>query len=741
VSGSRTCSRFQSLTLGIGLSLGLGLLVQGLPQAVVSAAKEPAARSNPSHTNRGEKTSEKRRELVRELSRQIRAGDLVGARETAIRYLSHFPGDGTMTYNLACLESRLANSDAAWLALQEAFALGFTDLRLMATDPDLEALRQDEHFAAWLQDCRKSLSRRARAHAMTLREGYWSENIELVPNDGSPGDNLWPQVSIKMRYSEGGLGISAQVQASQFNTHPQPWRHGDGFLVNIVIPPENESFESQRFFSFGFGLVDNQPVGVFIGRHGERLDQRVVQLDPKIRFLGDDTASYSLQIPWQSVAPYAPPLDSLLGVNVCYLSVGRDRMHRSVSLVPDPHPQADHTNWRRFAPVNFRESDRSSPVLRGRVTNSVVGSEPISLELLAWVPTTGQGKLSIQIQDIAGRSVVESGPANVTVPLTAGLNRWERFADLAALPSGPFLVKVQLALSEDQSLWWQTSLLRLRDNWYEIFMERLAALRPEEQPSVQFRLKAVSDALTHHHPRDDPSAIGTTLTEAGLLVQRAEKSSTILPASGPALVALPGRRDQWVLCSLFLPVGFQPDATLQLLVLLADPSGSEANWARHIGDTLPEKTDLVVLVPHLNSTDTTQPDDILLDIAATIAWGQSRFRAGPALLVAMDSAAEDAMHFSLRYPELCQEILLMVTATFEPWPGRDQIGLQKLLAAQQNQISYTIADLPGSTGGTGQAQALSAALRESGFQVRDLTTADETETTTSVGEHILHWLP
>jgi hypothetical protein len=379
--------------------------------------------------------------------------------------------------------------------------------------------------------------------------------------------------------------------------------------------------------------------------------------------------------------------------------------------------------------------------LRGRISDNVVGNDPIALELLAWVPAADQGNLSIQFLDIAGRSVVKSGPVNTSLPLTAGANRWERFADLAALPSGPFLVKVQLAFSEDRSLGWQTPLLRLRENWHEVFEQRLAAVRPEEQPSVRYRLQAVKEALARRHPRDDPSAISTTLIEAGLMVQQAEEHSTILPANGPALVAFPGRRERLVLCSLFLPEGFQPDGTQPLLLLLADSDGSEANWAQRIGDSLPVGTDLVVLVPHLDHTQPTQPDDILLDLVATLAWGQSRFRAGPALLVGIGSSAADAVHFSLRYPKFCQQVLLTVSTDFEPWPGRDHTGLQKLLAAQRNQIPYTITALPGTISGTGQALALATAMHEAGFQVHDLTRADQTGTANSIAEQILSWLP
>ncbi len=53
-------------------------------------------------------------------------------------------------YNLACARARLGREDAAVAALERALDLGFDRDELLATDPDLDPLRDREDFKALL---------------------------------------------------------------------------------------------------------------------------------------------------------------------------------------------------------------------------------------------------------------------------------------------------------------------------------------------------------------------------------------------------------------------------------------------------------------------------------------------------------------------------------------------------------------------------------------------------------------
>jgi hypothetical protein len=282
--------------------------------------------------------------------------------------------------------------------------------------------------------------------------------------------------------------------------------------------------------------------------------------------------------------------------------------------------------------------------------------------------------------------------------------------------------------------------LHLESDWRQSFTQRLAAVRPDERATIQYRLNAIDAALATHHPRDDPSVISTTFVETGQMLQRAEQSGSLLPVAGPVLVAVPGRGQQLLPCNLYLPEDHTGIPALRLLVLLPDAGGTEASLVRQAATVLAELRDVVILVPHKPSALPANPDNVLLDAAAAVLWAQSRFQTDTLLLAGLGEGAEDAIHFSLRRPELCQRVLLLVDADFAPWPGRDETALTRLLATHRNDIPYRVARRPGTAGSRGQTAALVTALHEAGFTVYDATNTAADRAVSTLGGEILRWL-
>lgn len=73
------------------------------------------------------------------------------------------PESNVAHYNLACSLANLRLVDQAFEALAKAVELGYSDLRTMIKDPDLEGLRVDERF--------NTLLRRIRKGGLVPREG------------------------------------------------------------------------------------------------------------------------------------------------------------------------------------------------------------------------------------------------------------------------------------------------------------------------------------------------------------------------------------------------------------------------------------------------------------------------------------------------------------------------------------------------------------------------------------------
>lgn len=65
------------------------------------------------------------------------------------------PEDPAAHYNLACFLALDGRSDEAFAALEAAVRAGYRDVKHLANDEDLQALREDRRFAALLRKLRR----------------------------------------------------------------------------------------------------------------------------------------------------------------------------------------------------------------------------------------------------------------------------------------------------------------------------------------------------------------------------------------------------------------------------------------------------------------------------------------------------------------------------------------------------------------------------------------------------------
>ncbi len=683
----------------------------------------------------------------------MRAADLDGAAATARRYLARFPDDGDMAYNLACVEARRGATTAAWPALERALSSPLADPRQAESDPDLAPLRADARFADLLAGARHRLRARAEAARIVLRDGYPGGEMPLRPNDGSPPDAGWPDVTVSLEANGAGLTVRARVQDSHFRDRPQPWRDGDGFRVTIVVPPADggSGFDGERSFGFGFGLQDRLGIGALIEADGVTAPLHVLDLAPKIRLAPDGrTAFYTMQVPWAHLAPYAPPVDTLLGVNISYLSVGQDRVRRIAALVPDPAlGGAEAPRWRRYVPVAWRPSDRSPPRLGGAVANAVVGDRPLAIRLAAWLPRPLAATLRVEILDAADRSVVATGGEEVAVSAAAGLNVWERTADLAPLPNGPFRVRATLAPAGLDTLRWRTDLLRFDPAWAAAARSAAAQAPATERPSLDYRLDAIAAELSGREPRALPSRLTATLLETGRLLDRLERTGTILPDSGLFIAAWRDAAGTLRPCAVRIPPGFDRARPGRLLLLATGRGPDAGRTARAIIDRLRPIDDLVVAAPELPGTGTAEAAP---DAAAALRWLRELVPARESCLAGIEEGAADALALSLLLPESCDRVLLVVGTGVEPWSGSSPAALAEALRARPNRLPYTVLDeepeaappathpVPG-PGAPAAARDLAELLRTAGFRVvQERSGAPGEPTLQEVAGRLADWL-
>lgn len=678
--------------------------------------------------------------LARQFGQQVRAGQLAAAAATADSFLARRPGDGLMLYNLACVQARRGEADAAWAALERAAASPQVDARQAAADPDLESLRADARFADWLRRVQSRQRAEADRRALVLREGHWSEAFTLEPNDGSPADDAWPRVSVSLQATEGSLQLAATVRDRRFLDRPQPWQNGDGLRVTIAFPPPGgDSRESDHAFGFGFGLQSALPVGALVEQDGRARPVTVLELAPKIRLDDQRTeAAYTVTIPWSVLAPYGPPVDTLLGLNISYLSVGADRVRRTASWLPDPALETGASRWRRCVPVVLRPSDRSTPALRGAVADAVVGAGPLAVQLAAWLPAAGGGSLGLELLDAEGRSVSEAGATVAAVDAQPGLNRWRRTLDLTAAPAGPLLLRAHLRAPGVDSLRWQTPLLRLDPGWLPEARGRAARAAADERPSLDYRLDAIEAALAERAPRALPGALTTTLAETALLLRRLETAGRVLPDSGGFLAAYRDDGGALLPCRVWLPPGHRPGAPHRLLVLLPGGGIGEERFGERVLAALDQPADLVVVSPLAGWERPDGPARTAASqvpaLAAGLRWARALYRAGPASVAGLFGGAPAALELSLAHPELCARVLLWPEAA-DPWPDASPADEASRLRARRNMVPYEVVEV----GRLPATRVVGDALAAGGFAVRRSEEATDNPSASLVARRLLAW--
>jgi len=82
----------------------------------------------------------------------LRAGRLAEAGETLDRLAEIDPENPHLFYNRACLHSLGGDTDAGLAALERAVALGYVDKKMIASDPDLAALRKSARYQRWFRE-------------------------------------------------------------------------------------------------------------------------------------------------------------------------------------------------------------------------------------------------------------------------------------------------------------------------------------------------------------------------------------------------------------------------------------------------------------------------------------------------------------------------------------------------------------------------------------------------------------
>ncbi|MFO7654058.1 MAG: tetratricopeptide repeat protein [Candidatus Krumholzibacteriia bacterium] len=670
-----------------------------------------------------------RAEEARRVSALWREGRLDEALAACDAYLERHPGDAAMHYNRACLLARDGRTDPAWEAYLRAVELGHDDFVGAAADPDLADLTSRPRFAELRQQRLAELGRQSWERGVTLEAGVWSEPLPLLPALGETSEPAGGEV--RLRFNQGGLELRATVPDPHFRAAP-PWQGGSGLFVVVGAAPEPGTAQLAGSIVAALGMAGRLPAGAVLLDEGpEARWQQVSELVPKIRPLHGDMLEITAGIPWEVVHPVHPLLDRSIGLNLVHRTATAGGAPVVTALLPDAGAHLpDRT--RRGVPVELEQGPGSQPGLVGRVRDPVVGSDPVTVLLAAWVPTSGRGALELAVRDAGGRSVLSAGPGRTVVDLEAGAHTWEPQILMADLPTGPFVVSAQLKLPDGTDLTWSTVLLRMQEGWLERARERMQeAVESPERPFVEYRLRAIAEALAELGPGDDPGAVATTVVETGLMLRRAETTGSVLPDGGDLMAVHDDATGERRLAAIHLPAGYRRgESRAPVLLVLADAPSAAQALVHGVAQHLPDTAQVVVVAPAGRApaegggaapapAPAGQEAD---DARAVLEWARSFFATERLLLAGVDAGAATALELSLERPADLGPVLLLAGRDFahEASGGRaDPARLERAAAAAASgagtapTVSWIL--FPGDAGRTDGIRAVHTALRSAGL--------------------------
>lgn len=652
-------------------------------------------------------------------------------------------------YNKACHASLSGQTSEALTFFQQAVQAGFDDLRFARTDPDLAGLTSSPEFKSLLISHQSRLTLLSSERGFELQNGIWTPWADLQPSstlDQKPA-------AVRLKWDTLGLEyevrLSGALAASFTDITLPPAGGGPNVMINLAIPHETSAFESSNSFHFLVGQSKTSGVGsIFFGSNMGW--QPVSELAPKIIHRNNGQVIISGFIAWQIILPYHPLADPTLGLNVAVQSNASG--DHAQTLFPDPRAFTPGAEFHRFVPMVFDTETTSHESMMGKVSQSVMVNDPLQCGLTVVSSEAGIARLKLDFLDPQGNSVISEGVPATTQELVIGLNTFSHSADFRALNMGPYLVKAELEMPSGTVLSWSSVVLNMGPGWNAALQERIGKLAPGDQPTGQFYLATVSEAIDQLAVRRHPGSITTTLLELTTFLAAGTAQGNILPNSGVFLLVWNDNCGDERFCSLYLPLGHKKAPAIEPVVLWSDTPGSERRLASRVGrfceyprksspkNSVGDSKTPIYLVPHSPAQPYADLEEEVADLTDFLNWVNVYFETEKVALAGMSAAAGAVLEYSLQKPENLSRILVYSGSNLVPWPQANASFLrEKFPSGATGHPPITWIDFFTETQSAGQGKLLLSVLDEAGYIVQPVERVKGGLSLTQVTDRLVLW--
>jgi len=587
-----------------------------------------------------------RQPALRQLGARLQANQSDAARQEIADYLTHYPGDAVMQYNLACMDALAGHPDLALARLDSALAAGYRNIDRFLTDPDLFTLADHPELAQRVESAKADLVATMNSGAFFLEENIAGDILPLKPDRYGPGPGA-NQGTVQFRYDQQAL----------IATIATPEADVDELFFVVALPTNLQSFETTRWFEFqadfnGSGSVTRR------ARHG-RLDFASDQGE-----LTRTDQGWELRIPWTSLHPYKPPVELLLGLNLV-LRRHTDTVPADLwSLITDPYAASGVQPWRRYVPVDLDPGYESTPALVGRFDSYLVVGDSLSVELgIQGLPA---GPMDLTVSSGPDAASLEPD-TTYTVALEPDLSYTTVDCNLSDLPpSGWFTLAMDMTTGEGTRYAWQDRGFRLPADWFITQQARRDTVPRVERSILDYQLFSILRGQQNFQPHDDPTPIAEAVLQAEDLLALAETNGSLIPdEAGIISAAFPSGRDALQSCWLVLPRAELRAGAPLVTIFTADHRQTlalaQALEAQRLMDD--PRMFMVASVPITPG----QASVSAPLVNQAMAWGQTLLTPQTSRLVGIGPAAEIALIAAMASPESLVGMMLLADRHFDPW--------------------------------------------------------------------------
>ena len=617
------------------------------------------------------------------------AGRVTEARETLVEYLEDHPGEGTMLYNLACLDLLLNDHDRALADLESALTNGYTNFRLIDNDRSLNPLRDDPRFQDLVSRHEAVFRDMYFLRALTLEDGYSVEDVPLHAGPEPTPGVVGPRADLTLSFDREAFTIAATVVDPGGLLDELPWDGGSGLLINLVRPISPDDYESQRYHSVGIGAVDEDPRTYLVGHDGEVLMRRLPEITPVVERNGD-MLRFKVALPWDLFHPYGPPLDQEMGLNVFYLGAGGSADRSILSLMPEGRLSYEQEPWRRFVPISFWTSDRTRPVMKGRLYDRMIEGETVDLEYVLWSEDGATRTCRFEVLNNDGSPIEGAGDVVRELVCEEGLNFFDDSLDVSDLPTGKYRLRASLEDEDGGAMTVEESFSRFEDDWLESLNVRIYDMENPESEILRYRLFVLARELDRRHPQDPTAHVHDIYDDLVGMIETCEAGGSCLPNAGVFTGGFSVDTMTQRLCMMHLPSGYREQERLRLLVVVPPSPGVEEQTAADLGASLGADAGTIVLVPQSHGNTGLAVDKASRQTEMAVSWARNLFHSDDVTLVGLGAGADAALAAGLEHPELYRRVILCADHLFLEDDRFSVDHLRTALTGRNTDLPYTL---------------------------------------------------